>query len=911
MLLGRDDERLALDRLLAQARAGTSGVLALVGEPGIGKTALLGHAAESAAGMRILRARGIQSEAEIPFAGLAELLRPALGALDRIPRPQAGALAGALALEPATGAQDRFAVGAATLSLLSAWAEDGPVLALVDDAHRLDAASAEALLFAARRLLADPIALVLAVREGEPSLLDGADLRVLRIAGLARNDAAALLDREGVTGEALEQLYRASAGNPLALLELGSQASGLETLPGAGPVPLSASIAGEFVRRLGHLPEGTQRMLLLAAAEDGGDLTTLARAAGAAGLDVAQLAPAEEAGLLSLVGGRAEFRHPLVRSAIYAEAPAAERRAAHAALAGALPDRDVDRRAWHLAAAAIGPDATAARALAEAAERARGRSAYTVAASAFTQAARLTPDDADRARMLIRAAHSSWLGGNPGRTLALLDEARGLTADRFVTARIDHLHGYVAMRCGPVMRGYELTLAAAREIGTADPELTATMLAEAVLTCVYAGDGQAALAAAEPAVAIARQDRSARTDFFASMAQGMAYVATGAGDAGAEAVRHAVEILEETDELPEDPRGLVWVAFGPMWLREAGAARALVDRVVERARSRAAIGALPSLLTNLGRDQATTDRWPAAEASYDEALRLARETGQRTDLAAAVAGLAWLHARQGREEACRALAAEALALSEELGLRLFTAWSLQALGDLELGLGRAAAAAEHHAAQLETLRASAIADVDVSAAPELVDAHLRLGRREEAAALADAFAAAAAAKGQAWALARATRARALVAEPGAAEALFEEALALHAQTPDGFELARTRFAYGAHLRRMRRRVDAREQLRAALEAFERLGARSWADQAAAELAATGETARRRDASTLDDLTPQELQIAHLLAAGRTTREAAAAIFLSPKTVEYHLRSVYRKLAINSREELAARFAAPG
>jgi DNA-binding CsgD family transcriptional regulator len=903
MLLGRDDERLALDRLLTEARAGRSGVLALVGEPGIGKTALLEHAAGQADGMRVLRARGIQSEAEVPFAGLAELLRPALGALDRIPAPQAGALAGALALEPAT-AQDRFAVGAATLSLLSAWAEESPVLLLVDDAHRLDAASAEALLFAARRLLADPIALVLAVREGEPSLLDGADLRVLRLAGLARSHAAELLRRTGAPDDALDRLYAATAGNPLALVELAPRAAQLTALPFEGPVPISASIAREFARRLGQLPHATRPMLLLAATDDTGDLAVLARA----GLDAAQLAAAEDAGLVALGGGQLEFRHPLVRSAIYSAASGPERRAAHAAVAAALPDRDVDRRAWHLAAAATGPDPTASHALEQAGERARGRSAYAVAASAFERGARLAADEAERARLLLAAADSAWLGGDAGRTLALLGDARARAAAPGLTARIDLLEGYVVMRRGPVARGCELTMSAAGEVATGDPELAVAMLAEAVLACVYAGDQPGTLAASQRALEIAGRHRSQRTEFFAAMAHGMALVANGDGEAGAGAVRSAVAILEASGELPADPRALVWAALGPMWLREAEAGRSLIDRIVAQARSHAAIGALPPLLTNLGRDQATTDRWAAAEASYDEALRLARETGQRTEFVAALAGLAWLEARQGREAACREHAAEAVRLSDELGLQLFGAWCEQALGDLELGLGRAAAALEHHGAQAQRLRAAGIADVDVSPAPELVDAHLRLGHREDAAALAASFAPEAQAKCQPWALARATRARALVAEPDAAEPLFDEALRLHAQTPDAFETARTRFAYGAHLRRARRRVLAREQLRAALEAFERLGARTWADQAEAELAATGETARRRDASTLDQLTPQELQIAHLLAEGRTTREAAAAIFLSPKTVEYHLRSVYRKLGINSREELAARFA---
>jgi DNA-binding CsgD family transcriptional regulator len=433
------------------------------------------------------------------------------------------------------------------------------------------------------------------------------------------------------------------------------------------------------------------------------------------------------------------------------------------------------------------------------------------------------------------------------------------------------------------------------------------MMAEAVLGSIYAGDQPAALAAGRLAVELAREHPSREAEFFASMAQGIALVANGEGEAGAAAVRRAVAISEASGELPEDPRELVWTAFGPMWLREAEAGRAPIDRLLAQARAKSAIGALPSLLTNLGRDQATTHRWPAAEASYDEALRLAHETGQRLDVVAALAGMACLEARQGREAACREHAAEAARQSDELGLLFFAVWSDQALGDLELGLARPAAALDHHLAQAERLRAAGFADVDMSPAPELVDAQMRLGRREEAASTAASFAPLAEAKGQPWACARATRARAIAAEPDEAEGLFEEALALHAQTPDVFETARTRLAYGAYLRRARRRVRARDELRAAFEAFERLGARGWADQAEAELAATGETARRRDASTLDALTPQELQIAHLLAEGRTTREAAAAIFLSPKTVEYHLRHVYRKLGINSREELTSRF----
>jgi DNA-binding CsgD family transcriptional regulator len=903
MLLGREPERLAIDRLLGEAREGRSGVLALVGEPGIGKTALLEYAVTGADGMRVLRARGIESEAAVPFAGLAELLRPALGAIERIPAPQAAALSGALALAPAR-AQDRFATGAAALSLLSAHADDGPLLLVIDDGHLLDASSAEALLFAARRLIADPIAMLIAVREGERSLLDGADLRTLHVAGLDRDDAAQLLATADVAADVVDRLFLATGGNPLALLELAPNAAEIAAAPGGSPVPISASIAAAFARRSEDLPAAARRMLVLAAASDTGDLPVLARAASQLGLDVEDLAAAEEDRLVSLDHGVVEFQHPLARSALYAGASARERRSVHAALAAVLPDREVDRRAWHLAAAAVGPDETAADALAQAGERARERSAYAVAATAFERAAGLSPEDDDRAERLFAAADTAWLAGDAARALALLDTARTYGTAVTLAARIEGLEGRVALHRGPVVDGCRLMESAAEAIAGSDSELAVEMLAEAVLGYFYAGDTPAMLAAAGRAAALAGQNGSRRSSSFAAMSQGMALTANGQGEAGAAAVRHAVEILEQSEELRDDPRLLAWVSLGPLWLREAEAGRALINRTFEHARGLAAVGLLPSLLHHLARDQATTDQWPRAEASYDEAIRLARETGQRADLAAAVAGLAWLEARQGREQQCRRHAAEARELCDELGLGTYRVWSVQALGDLELALGRPAAALAHYRAQTEELRKHHIDDVDLWPGPELVDVHLRLGDAVAAAAAAGDFGVRAEEKGQPWALARAARCRGVLAPGDEMEEWFDKALALHARTPDVFEAARTRLAYGAALRRTRRRVRAREELRAALQAFEALGAAPWADQASAELAATGETARRRDASTLDDLTPQELQIARLLAGGKTTREAAAAVFLSPKTVEYHLRNVYRKLGIASREELA-------
>jgi DNA-binding CsgD family transcriptional regulator len=738
-------------------------------------------------------------------------------------------------------------------------------------------------------------------------LLDGADLRVLRLAGLDRADAAELLESAHVPVDAVERLYRATGGNPLALLEFAPDAARLAAEPGEGPIPISASIAAAFVRRFDRLADSIRAVLLLVATSDTGDVSVLANAASTLGLDVEDLAPAEEAGLVRVESGRIEFVHPLARSAVYAEASAQERRAAHAALAAALPDRDVDKRAWHLAAASVGPNEEASSALGQAGARARERSAYAVAALAYERAARLTAADDARGQLLFAAAETAWLAGDAVRALSLLGETQPYATDATLSARVDYLRGLVAIRLGPVLDGYPLIVGAAERVAPVDPELAVVMLAQAAHACFYAGDTPAMVAAAERAVQLAAGQNSRRAEFFAAMAHAMALVFDGAGEPGMAAARRAVEILEASDELQDDPSLLLWAVLGPLWLRDSEAGRAQLDRAFERARSQAAVGVLPSLLQIVARDQATTDRWNAAGVNYDEAIRLARETGQRTELAATLTSLAWLEARQGHERAARLHAEEGRRLCGELGVGLYGIWAIQALGDLELGLGRPAEAIEHYTDQLAEMRARGIADVDLSPAPELVEAYLRLGRRDEADAAAAVYVADAQAKGQPWALARAARCRGLLAEDGKLDTHFEEALAHHARTPDVFETARTQLAYGARLRRARQRVRARKQLRAAHAAFDRLGAESWAELAAAELAATGETARRRDASTLGDLTPQELQIALLLADGKTTREAAAAVFLSPKTVEYHLRHVYQKLGIRSRDELTAAF----
>jgi len=900
MLLGRADEQREIVQALARARSGTSAVLALAGEPGIGKTALLGYAAEQTAGMRLLRARGIESEAQVPFGSLLELIRPALVLLDKIPAPQAAALEAALALRPAA-AQDRFAVGAATLSLLAAHAEQAPVTVLVDDAQWLDGSSAAALLFAFRRLVADPIAVLIAVREGEPSLLDGAGLPVLRPGGLSLDEAALLAP--GLPPDAIRRLHQATAGNPLALRELAADAGDRDLMlaPEGAPLMVSARISRAFLRRASRLDPPARQALVLAAISGTGDLATLERAAARLGIDLSGLGPAEHAGLVSLGAGTVEFRHPLARSAVYADAPASQRRAAHRAMAAVLPDRDADRRAWHLAAAAVGPDETASVALAQAATRSRDRSAYVPAAAAFERAGRLVADGERRAWLLWQAAEAGWLAGLTDHAVGLLDEVRALAGDARTLIEVDRLAGHIATLRGPVMNGHAILTAAAAQ---ADPESAVAMLAEAASACFYAGNPAEMLAVAEKARAGLPADPSVRARFLAAMALGMARIFGGDAAAGTTAVHEAVMLAENSAELRDDLRLLPWLAMAPLFLRQSGAGRSLLGHVLQTARSRAAVGVLPSALNLIARDQATTDRWAVAESTYREAIDLARESGQQTELAFGLAGLAWLHARRGRETEARAAAAEALELCRGTGLRLHEIWATAALGELELALGDAARAVvlfEHHQQLIDYL---VITDPDLSPAAELVEGYLTIGRHGDAQRVASRFSAAARAKGQPWSQARALRAQGMLAGEDGFAAAFECAISLHEQTPDAFEAARTRLAFGQRLRRSRNRVLAREQLRIAVDAFDRLGARPWAGRARAELTATGETHRRRDGASMDDLTPQELQVTLLLTSGRTTRETAAALFLSPKTVEYHLRHIYARLGIHSREELA-------
>jgi DNA-binding CsgD family transcriptional regulator len=908
MLLGREPECERIERLVAQARGGASGVLLVSGEPGIGKTALLDRAVEAAGAATVLRVRGVESEVEVAFAGLYELLRPVLGEIGRLPAPQARALEGALALAPAEAAEPNL-VGAATLGLLAALAEERLVLVLADDVHWLDRPSASALAFAARRLLADAVAVVLAARPGEAPAFEAAGIETLALSGLGGDAARALLEaRAGrpVARDTADWLHAATGGNPLALVELAPEAPRLRPGPVGGQVPIGARIERALGRRLDDLSPEAVAALLAAAVADADAIEPALAAARAIGGSTAGLEEAEAAELVTLDAGRFAFQHPLVRSVVIARAAPGDRRAAHRAYAAALdPDAHPERRALHAAAGALEPDEAVAGPLDAAAVAAGERGGHAAAAAALVQAARLTPETARRAQRIRRAADAAWLAGDGPGALALLDEVGAEEAeDRLEAAEIAHLRGRVLARRGPLPLAVATLVEGGEAIAAEAPAKAAEMLAEAAYAGLY-GRGvtsemeQLARRALELAPADAPRARS-----LAEIAIGAVLVFQGRPEAVGwlrDALANAPPALQD------DPRTGALLGVPATFLRGGLESGEPLAKAIALARERGALGGLAYALFFQGTLMFASPRWAEAGAAFEESLRVAGETGLRVDAVASLAGLARLEARRGDERAAEH-ARTALGLSKEFGMPFFEAWALQAQADIALGAGETAAARAALEAKAAVLAEQGFADPDLSPAPELAEV---LGRAE-ARAHAEAAFAAAEAKGRPWALARAHRALAF-AEPDDAAALEQlaAALALHHQEGDVFERARTELALGERLRRAGRRAESREPLRAAFAAFDGLGARPWAERAAAELRATGETARRRDPSSLDELTPQELRIALMLGGGATTRQAAAALYLSPKTVEYHLRHVYLKLGVNSRDALAAALRAGG
>lgn len=905
MLVGRQAEQRRIAALVSSARIGESGVLVITGEPGIGKTSLLRYAIGCADTMRVLSVTGSENERDLPFAGLAQLLRLTPSDLERLPPPQAQALGVALAVRSGSDV-DRFAVGAGLLTWLTQSSDDGPICLVVDDAHLLDLPSQEALAFVARRLLADAVALVAGARADEPCRLVVPDLPQLPLTGIDVAATRELIDlrRAGTQAPDLSgRLHDLCGGNPLAILELAGESDQPVPLLPDAPVPVPATLSDLYGRRSADLTPPAS-MALLVAAIAGEDLSTIALACARLGGTAGDLAEAEEAGLVSVQNSRVRFTHPLVRSALYAAASSHRRREVHAIVADVLPDREIDRRAWHRSAATIGPDEPTAAALEAVAQRAANRGAYSVAASAADRAAALTPHDRERAARWLSAGIWAWQAGDAVRARDLLGRASQLHPSSATAVRADQLRGVISARCGALSDARDTLLAAGDASATAEDKISCW--AEAVNACFYLGDAATALAAARRIEATLPEADSA-TSVLGMMAAGMGRVL--AGEGGTSMIVEAVSRpTGHGERLGLDDAS--WQALAPLFIRDSTTGRDLMRQVVAERRAQSAIGSLPHLLFHIARDGAATNRWSNAEADYTEAIALAREFGQSTELAASLAGLAWLEARQGRAQAGHH-ADEAAALCERFDMHVSRVWALLARADLAHGAGSVAEASDRYRAVVELLDRIGVRDVDLTPLPELVETRLMLFDRDSAQAMAEEYLRRAEAKGQPWALARARRTCALVCADAEAEAHFAAALELHAATLDAYEEARTRLAYGAWLRRHRRRVDARVPLRAALNTFTQLGAQRWAEASADELSATGMTLGKPGHSPVVQLTPRELQVAVLLAESRTTRQVATALFLSPKTVEYHLRHIYLKFGIESRTELASRMAETG
>jgi DNA-binding CsgD family transcriptional regulator len=902
MLYGRDVERSAINALLDGARQASGGVLVLRGSPGAGKSVLLEDAVTAAAGIRVLRATGVESEFELPFAALHQLLRPVLSRVDRLPAPQASALSAAFGLV-AKSQDNRFLVSVALLGMLDELAEESPVLCVIDDAQWLDEASAAALEFVARRVDADPIALLFAARDADVRQFSAPGLADMHVDGLDSEAGRQLLaERVGVPipPEVLSRLMEATGGNPLALVELPSlitpgQFSGREPLP--SPLPMTDVVQRLFVQQVRRLPDHTQRLLLVAAADETSRPATVLAAALELGVPAPALDPAEQADLVWIQSGQLAFRHPLVRSSIYQSATDAERRSVHRALSEVLVEEaDDDRRAWHLALATVRPDESVAQLLEQTALRARSRGGFEAACMALERASQLTAEPEARASRLAAAGQSAWQAGQLVRAAGLLQQARPLTGDPILGADVDQLRAWIELSVGSSMTARRLLINAAKEIADIDPQRALEMLSAAAEAAWIAGDADAAAELGQIAARLPPPD-TPRARFLHHLLNGFVGLLR-------RHVARPVRALQYAMDLPANPDPDLVVRAGHVafYLGADDTAYRLNAQTVAAARTTGAIGDLLFALPRLALAEVLTGRWSAAEVSADEAARLSRETSQPGLSAVPLVWLVVLAVLTGDEERFQSLVAKTEDLAGSHSLGVFEAQVRDALhwarGLRKLAAGQPESALTWFSAMTHPAVAG------MAAALDRIEAAIRGGHRDEALEWLDRLDAFATHTGIASEQARVAHCRALLAEGETARGLFEEALTLHARSRRPFERARTELAYGEFLRRARRRVEARTHLQAALDRFEQLNARPWAERARVELRAAGRTARKRDPSTVLQLTPQEMQVARFVARGLHTREVAAQLFLSTRTVDFHLRNVFAKLGISSRTELA-------
>jgi DNA-binding CsgD family transcriptional regulator len=886
-------------------------VLVLHGEPGVGKSALLGYAIELAGEFRGLEVTGVETEVDLAFAGLDQVVRPVLPLAERLPKLQEDALLGALGLidHPTS---DRFLVAAATLSLLSEAADEGPVLCVIDDAQWLDQPSSEALAFAGRRLEAEGIVLLAATRE-DP----WPGLPALAIGGLGPEDANDLLGACGVdlAPDVRARLIEETGGNALALVELAESLSSELTAaqPDALPRPLRLTprVEDAFLEKVRRLPQATQTLLLVASADDTADPAMVFRAAADLGVRPDALEPAEQAGLAKVDGTeRVVLRHPLVRAAIYHAATFSARTAAHRALARALDgDEHAARRAWHLAATAAGPDAEIARDLGRSAETAQQRGGHAVAAGAFERAAELSVAGPDRVRFLVAAARAAFQAGQADRAARLAEMAQPVVSDAVAASEVAVLRGRIEFARGSAVTAHDLLMSTAGDIAERDAQAAAAVLIEAARAAWTADDlgrlaeattllAELKLPADDPLAALG-STTIAIADFFAGRTvEGIAGMRRGldawlhstqtggvAHDAGL--IEASLALVGYTRVTADDAEGLV-----------------LGASVVAECRQRGWIAWLPWTLANLSMTEAVAGRHAAALANATEGLRLARDLGQSASICRCESVLAWLAAVRGEEDRSDEFAHDTIKLAETHHLPTIAVSATWALGLLELSLGRPERAFDRLADP--TAGPLAVPHFVCLFLPDLLEAAVRAGRTDDDfGELVAWYEEWAAATNQPVATANLHRCRALLRDD-AAEQHYTAALRLYEQVgPDQrpFDRARTQLLYGEWLRRARRRTEARPQLAAALETFQRLGASPWADRAGTELRATGQTLRRQDTDRVP-LTPQEMQVVRLVAEGGSNQEVAAKLFLSPRTVAYHLYKAFPKLGVTSRTELA-------
>ena len=901
MLLGRTSECEALDELLDVVRGGQSRILVLRGEPGVGKSALLGYALGAATEFRVARASGVEAEMDLPFAALQALCAPMLDRLDQLPEPQRAAIGTAFGIS-SSAAPEQLLVGLAALSLLADASRERPLLCVVDDAQWVDRESAQALGFVARRSLADPVALLFATR-GLMQELSG--LEELLLSGLADDPARELLSSvitEPLDGRVRDRIVSETGGNPLALLELPRGRTPAELALGFG-VPAAASLSGQieghYRQRIGTLPETTRCLLLICALEPLGEVAQVTRAAELLDVDAGAMESAVIGGLLD---ADLRFRHPLVRSAVYHAARPEQRRRVHLALAEVTdPTLNPDHRAWHLAEAATRPDESVAEELERSAGRAQRRGGRAAAAGLLERAAELTPERQRRSLRLLLAAHAQLMAGATDRAQALLDQSLPSLGDAPLRAQAMRMQGMIRFAEGRGGETPSLLFQAAMGLKDTDPLLAREVLTEAFEAAMWAGrltSGTTPLLVAKAAAEVPAPEGDEHVGSLLLTAYTLRLT-----DGYASAVeRWRRALAAYVDELHAQPQlkwdALVWIATGELLDFETQYATGRVRARV--AREQGALATLPGALSALAWCEVLAGRIEAAEALSCEAEEITRATG-----APAVPGaseilklgvLCW----RGDEDRARpiadSVAAEAVARGQGLGVTLVE----YVLTILELGLGR------YEEARVHALR---VFEEDVlafgtSALADAAEAMLRSGDEAGARAALARLRERGRASGTPWGLGLLARAEALLADDDLAEALYRESLEYLGRSGVATELARTHLVYGEWLRRLRRRRDARVQLRAAVQMFAAIGAGAFAHRARVELLATGEHARVRAPETRDQLTPQEQQIARLAAEGESNAQIAAQLFISPHTVAYHLHKVFVKLDVSSRNQLA-------